>query len=88
MNISFTFEKEVDNILSFLDIKIKRDSPKFTTSIYRKPTFTGLMSKFYDFAPSEYKENLISTLVCRAFRISSNYFSFHNEIDHIKRNFG
>ena len=83
-NISFTCDKEVDTVLPFLDIKIKRDSDKFRTSIYRKPTFTGLLSKFYSFAPLQYKENLISTLVCRAFRISSDYFSFDIEVQFLK----
>ena len=83
-NISFTSECEVDGILPFLDIKIKRDLVKFRTSIYRKPTFTGLMSKFYDFSPKEYKENLICTLVCRAFRICSDYFAFDEEVKTLK----
>ena len=38
----------------------------FFTSIYRKPTFTGLLTKFYDFAPIQYKYNLISFSVCMA----------------------
>ena len=83
-NISFTSEKEEGGILSFLDIKIKRETTNFTTSIYRKPTFTGLMSKFYDFSPQEYKSNLICTLVCRAFRISSSYLSLDIEINFLK----
>ena len=83
-NISFTCDVETETILPFLDIKIKRGIDSFTTSIYRKPTFTGLLSKFYDFAPLEYKENLISTLVCRAYRISSDYFSFDSEIQFLK----
>ena len=83
-NISFTCDSEINQILPFLDIKIKRDSEKFTTSIYRKPTFTGLMSKFYDFSPKDYKVNLIATLVCRAYRICSDYFAFDNEISTLK----
>ena len=83
-NIAFTCDNEENSILPFLDIKIKRDIKHFITSIYRKPTFTGLLSKFHDFAPMEYKENLISTLVCRAFRISSDYFLFHTEILFLK----
>ena len=83
-NITFTSETEVDFILPFLDIKIKRDTDQFFTSIYRKPTFTGLMSKFYDFTPKDYKANLVSTLVCRAFRICSSYVSFDKEINSLK----
>ena len=59
--IQFTFETEVDRILPFLDLKIERKDSFLTTSIYRKPTFTGLLSKFNSFTPSKYKENLIHT---------------------------
>ena len=83
-SISFTCDNEENAILPFLDIKVKREPHQFITSVYRKPTFTGLLPKFYYFAPSEYKENLISTLVCRAYRISSNYFSLHTEFQFLK----
>ena len=32
-NISFTCDKEIDTVLPFLDLKIKRDSDKFRTYI-------------------------------------------------------
>ncbi|CAF2455742.1 unnamed protein product [Rotaria sp. Silwood2] len=48
IDIQFTAEPEVDNCLSFLDISITRtlstsELNSFSTSIYRKPTFTGLL---------------------------------------------
>ena len=86
-NISFTSETESESILPFLDIKIERDTNEFSTSIYRKPTFTGLVSKFDDFSPKDYKANLISTLVCRAFRICSSYVSFDQEINSLKNTY-
>ena len=36
-NIKFTSEVEMNNSLSFHDIKIVRENNKFTTSVYRKP---------------------------------------------------
>ena len=45
-NIEFTAELEVNNKLSFLDIDIENTEEGFLTSIYRKPTFTGLCTKF------------------------------------------
>ena len=45
-NISFTCDKEENNILPFLDIKIKRTENEFIALMYRKPTFTGLLSKY------------------------------------------
>ena len=84
-NISFTCDKEENNILPFLDIKIKRTENEFITSIYRKPTFTGLLSKYYAFSPKQNKENLIYTLTVRAFRICSNYFQLDEELQFLKK---
>ena len=48
-NIKVTYEIEMNNSLSFLDIKIVRESNKFTTSVYRKPTFSGVFTNFESF---------------------------------------
>ena len=42
VNISITIENEKDNRMSFLDVNIIREQGKFTTSVYRKPTFNGI----------------------------------------------
>ena len=83
-SIRFTSDQEQDQILPFLDVKVKRLENKFVTSIYRKPTFTGLLSKYYAFSPKENKENLVYTLTVRAYRICSSFFSFHSEIERLK----
>ena len=83
-NISFTCDLEENSILPFLDVKVQRSDGQFITSIYRKPTFTGLFSKFYAFSPLKNKENLISTLTVRAFRICSNYILFDQEMNKLK----
>ena len=38
----FTSEIEIDGKLPFLDMLVDRNGGKITTSVYRKPTFTGL----------------------------------------------
>ena len=43
LNISLTIENEKDNRMSFLDVYIIREKDKFTTSVYRKPTFSGFI---------------------------------------------
>ena len=43
LNISFTIENEKDNRMSFLDVNIIREKDKFTTSVYHKPTFSGII---------------------------------------------
>ena len=82
-NIEFTCDKESDSRLPFLDINVTRGDI-FSTSIYRKPTFTGLLSKFSSFCPLKYKENLISTLVFRGYKLNSTFESFHKEIEFLK----
>ena len=51
-NIKFTSEKETNNKLSFLDIEISRDKNQFITSVYHKPTFSGVFSNFDSLLPS------------------------------------
>ena len=51
-SISFTSELEKDGKLPFLDVEIFRSSGKFSTSVYRKPTFTGLFTNFHSAFPS------------------------------------
>ena len=45
-------ETEKENKLSFFDVEIIRKQEKFTTTIYRKPTFSGVYSNFESFLPS------------------------------------
>ena len=41
-SFAFTMEEEKNNELPFLDVLVERGKSVFLTSIYRKPTFTGL----------------------------------------------
>ena len=83
-NIKFTCEYENQNTLSFLDIRITKENNSFVTSIFRKPTNTGLTMKYDSFLPSRYKENLISILIYRAFKISKSYVIMVKEFSFIK----
>ena len=83
-NIKFTSEIEENNSISFLDIKITRANNSFSTSIYRKVTFSGVFTNFESFIPGSYKLNLIFTLLFRAFKFCSNFELFHQEILNLK----
>ena len=50
-NIKFTIEEEVDKKLPFLDVLLDNNGP-LKTSVYHKPTFTGLYTNFESFIPS------------------------------------
>jgi hypothetical protein len=71
--IKFTMEKEVNNEINFLDVKIKRElNSSITTSTYRKPTFTGVMLNWNSLTSIKYKKGLIGYLLDRSFKICSN----------------
>ena len=40
--MSFSFEQEINGKLSFLDVEVSRQQGKFVTTVYRKPTFSGV----------------------------------------------
>ena len=83
-NIEFTCEREENNKLSFIGVDVERGEGNFVTSVFRKPTYTGLLTKFDSFIPERYKQNLISIMVYRAFHICSNYMNFHIEIEFLR----
>ena len=67
-NIKFTYEKESNNSLPFLDIFISRSEKGFKTSVYHKPTFSGAYSNFNSFFYDQYKISLIFTFLFRTFK--------------------
>ena len=83
-NIKFTIEKEKNNQLPFLDILNDSSSNKFVTSVYRKPTYTGLLTNYNSFTSPNYKKGLIKTLIDRTFRINSTWSGFHYDILNLK----
>ena len=83
-NINFTIEKENVGSLLFLDVKICRKNGKFVTSVYRKPTFSGVFTNYESFIPTYQKRGLLHTLLHRSFSICCDFKTFHFEIDHLK----
>ena len=43
INMSFSMEAERQNKIYFLDVEVIREQGKFTTTIYRKPYFSGVI---------------------------------------------
>ena len=86
-NIKFTSEKETNNKLSFLDIQIWRDKIQFITSVYCKPTFSGVCSHFHSFIPRGYKFNLLSTLILCCYSICCSMELFLKEVMQLKQIF-
>ena len=83
-NIKFTSELEENDILPFLDIKVIRSGLSFITSVYRKPTFSGVYTNYRSFLPEIYKTGLIRTLLFRLHAICSNWNLINSEIQHLR----
>ena len=83
-DIKFVFEKESNNSLPFQDILISRSENGFKTSVYHKPTFSGVYSNFNSFIYDEYKIGLVFTMLFRTFSIVSDFSRFHTEVIHLK----
>ena len=57
-NMTFTHEVEQNNCISFLDVLVTREDVGFSTSVYRKPTFSGLYTNFCSFISEKYKKRI------------------------------
>jgi len=57
----------------------------FSTTIYRKPTYTGLIMKWNSFVPHSYKVSTISSMVYRAIKICSANYLMHEEFEFIEK---
>ena len=70
--------------LLFLDVKICIKNNKFVTSVYRKPTFSGVFTNYENFIRTYQKRVFLHTLFHGSFSICSDFKTFHLEIDHLK----
>ena len=55
LNIPCTIGNEKGNRISFLDVNMICEQERFTTSVYRKSTFSGVFTHFDSVLPSSYK---------------------------------
>ena len=83
-NINFTIETEKNCKLSFLDVLVC-NKPNLITSVYRKPTYTGLLTNFNSFTPSKYKNDLVETLLDRCYKINNTWEGFHNGLENLTK---
>ena len=86
-NLKFTFDFEQNNSLSFLDVKITRNNKGFSTSVFRKATFSSVFTNFDSFTFQSYKTDLICTLLFRCLTVCSDMQSFHIEVDQLRQIF-
>ena len=78
-NIKFTIEENNKGILKFLDVVVNNNDV-LATSVYHKPTSTGLLINFRSFVPSDHKIKLIRTLIDRIFQINNTWKRFDCDV--------
>jgi len=83
VNMDFTYECEIDNKLAFLDVLVSRVSNQLVTSLYRKPTFSGLYTNFNSYISEKYKTGLIYCLLFRVFSLTVDWAKFHEEVKYL-----
>ena len=83
-NIKFTMDSENNSSLPFLDVKIDRTANGIETSVYRKPSFSGLYQKWSSCIPKSFKRSLVSGLFFRSWSICSNAVLFEREVGFIR----
>ena len=70
--MKFPFEEEINGKLPFLDVEVSREGNKFVTTVYHKPTLSGVYMHFDSFLPPTYKFGMIYILAFRCFSICFN----------------
>ena len=68
----------------FLDINITCQNNQLKTSVYRKPTFSGVFTHYESYIDQSYKKLLIFTLLFRCYSLCSDYTLFHLEVEKLR----
>ena len=86
-NLKFTLEREENQELPVLDMKIMHDykTGQLSSTWYNKPTDTGLIMNYHALAPKRYKRSVVSGFVHRIYRACSSWQNFHLSIEKAKR---
>ena len=83
-NIKFTLDKESNKMPAFLDVYNNNEDPfNLLMSVYRKKTFTGLLTNFYSFTSFSYKIGLIHTLFDRAYKINNTFAKVNDDVKNL-----
>ena len=83
-SIKFTYEKQIENKLPFLDI-LRGNNKTLQTLVFHKKTYTGLLLSSFSFVPDSYKYGLIKTLIDCMYRIKNTWTSFDIDLKNLKQ---
>ncbi|XP_068731010.1 uncharacterized protein [Montipora capricornis] len=82
--IKFTMEVENGGMLPFLGIQLLNRAPRFETKVFVKPTNSGLLLHYHSHVDNRYKHGLLTTMLDRAYRLSSSWSYFTEECERLK----
>ena len=74
-------EREVDNKIAFLDVLVNNNPLNLQTSVFRKRTFTGLLTNYFSFPSFSFKMGLVRTMVDRVYKTNNSWQGFHKDIN-------
>ena len=83
--LNFPSKLKKDNSSSFLYVKICRVKEKFTRSVFRKDTFSGVYTNFSSFLALEQKFTFVDALLHKRFTIMSDFSKFRFEVERLKK---
>ena len=83
--MKFTIEEETENSITFLDMRIIRESDgSLHSTWFTKETDTGLIMNYHALAPIRYKKSVISGLIHRIHRACTSWKYFHESLEKAK----
>ena len=83
-DICFTYEKENNSQLPFLDALFIRNGTHLDTTVYRQDNHNDLYLHWDAFTPARWKCGTLRTLVNRAYLVCSNKELLHKELAYLK----
>merc|ERR1711867_215306 len=86
-NLTFTIEREQEQQLPVLDMKILHNhaTGALSSTWYNKPTDTGLIMNYHALAPKRYKRSVVSGFVYRIYRACSSWENFHTSMEKARK---
>ena len=83
--LKFTYEESINSKIPFLDVLVHSTPNGFITTVYHKPTDSGKCLNANSECTDMYKDSVAKNYLNHAYKVSSNWEDFHNEVVHIKQ---
>ena len=85
--MKLSIETEINESLSFVDVKIFWENKKFLISVFKKDMFSGICTNFISFIPVEFNFGLVNRLLNPCFDLHFDSLKFHHEVNKLNKLF-